>query len=60
MRQNLEVRKEEDKQEEPEPIKASDETEDIIESSQNEMTGKDFDYLKNVFEKHRDKAKKYY
>ena len=56
----MESLKEEQKEEEQPEGKANIETEDMIEESQNEMTGKEFDYLKSVFEKHKEKAKKYY
>ena len=36
------------------------ETVDVIEENQNILTGKYYDYFKNVFEKHQERAKKYY
>lgn len=33
---------------------------DVIEENQNILTGKYYDYFKNVFEKHQEKAKKYF
>ena len=52
VRQHLE----EQKAEESENL----ETVDVIEENQNILTGKYYDYFKNVFEKHQEKAKKYY
>ena len=36
------------------------ETVDVIEENQNILTGKYYDYFKNVFDRHQEKAKKYY
>ena len=52
IRQHLE----QTKQEEAETVEAVD----VIEENQNILTGKYYDYFKTVFQKHQERARKYY
>lgn len=55
-REVIRERIEQAKQEEAENI----ETVDVIEENQNILTGKYYDYFKEVFQKHQERARKYY